>query len=159
VIVERVLEDEAATLALAARLALAMPARDQPLIVYLQGDLGAGKTTFTRGVLRALGYGGAVRSPTYGLVSEYALEAGVVLHLDLYRLRGAEELEALALPDLLPGSRLWLIEWPEQGEGALPPADVRVSLGVAGQGRIARLESLTIPGSQWVGGAFGSSVA
>jgi tRNA threonylcarbamoyladenosine biosynthesis protein TsaE len=158
-IIEHFLTDEEATQDLARQLMAALPAIDRPLIVYLQGDLGAGKTSFTRGALHALGHEGAVRSPTYGLVSEYALPAGLVYHFDLYRLQGEEELEALALRDLLWGSRLWLIEWPERGGAGLPPADLRLALQVRGQGRDVRLESLTVPANQWLGAAFGSSSA
>jgi tRNA threonylcarbamoyladenosine biosynthesis protein TsaE len=149
--VSEFLPDEAATLAHAARLAAALPEAEVPLVVYLHGDLGAGKTTLARGLLRALGEGGAVRSPTYGLVAEYSPSAGRVLHLDLYRLRGPGELAALGLADYLPGSRLWLIEWPERamGEG-LPPADAEVYLDLAGIGRSIRLEPRSPLGRRWV---------
>ncbi|HTQ35478.1 MAG TPA: tRNA (adenosine(37)-N6)-threonylcarbamoyltransferase complex ATPase subunit type 1 TsaE, partial [Steroidobacteraceae bacterium] len=94
------LADEAATLALAARLARALP--EGTLIAWLHGELGAGKTTLARGLLHGLGEPGPVRSPTYGLLAEYATPAGPVLHLDLYRLRGPEELAPLGLADYLP---------------------------------------------------------
>lgn len=145
------LPDEAATLAHAARLANALPEARAPLVVYLHGDLGAGKTTLARGLLRAMGETGAVRSPTYGLLAEYTPPAGRVLHLDLYRLRGAEELAALGLADYLPESRLWLIEWPERAMGhGLPVADAEVYLDLAGTGRNLRLEPRSPLGAHWV---------
>jgi tRNA threonylcarbamoyladenosine biosynthesis protein TsaE len=138
------LADESATLQCAARMANALPA-NQPFVLYLQGDLGTGKTTLTRGILRALGEQGVVRSPTYGLIAEYETPHGRVLHLDLYRLRAAEELAALGLADYLADTHLWLIEWPEQAQGArLPPADAQALLQVHASGR--RLEVL--PGSE-----------
>jgi tRNA threonylcarbamoyladenosine biosynthesis protein TsaE len=148
---DQFLPDEAATLAYAARLAQALPAGEHAMVVYLRGDLGAGKTTLTRGLLHALGETGPVRSPTYGLMAEYTPPAGRVLHLDLYRLRGADELMALGLVDYLPGSRLWLIEWPEQGEGGgLPPADIEVHLDVERSGRHIRLIPHSAQGQRWV---------
>lgn len=146
------LPDEDATLQFAARMAHHLPASSQAFVLYLQGDLGTGKTTLTRGMLRALGERGAVRSPTYGLIAEYGTPLGAVLHLDLYRLRSPRELQQLGLADYLPDSRLWLIEWPELAEGeGLPPADARVQLGVAEQGRRIKLASVSPAGQRWVG--------
>jgi tRNA threonylcarbamoyladenosine biosynthesis protein TsaE len=161
VIVDWVLADEAATEELARQIAqaLPMPTADKPLIVYLEGELGTGKTSLARGMLRALGEQGPVRSPTYGLLSQYSLPAGQVMHLDLYRLRGPDELEALALRDMLAGRRLWLIEWPDRGAGALPPPDLTVALQVEGKGRLARLQSSTATGNQWLGALIGSPKA
>jgi tRNA threonylcarbamoyladenosine biosynthesis protein TsaE len=145
------LPDEAATLQFAARLARHLPQADGPLVAYLHGDLGAGKTTLTRGLLQQLGETGPVRSPTYGLVAEYALATGRVLHLDLYRLADAEELLALGLADYLPGSRLWLVEWPERGAaGGLPRADASIWIDVQGEGRTLRLEPHSPLGQHWV---------
>ena len=160
-IAERFLPDEAATEDLAQQLANVLPAQaaDAPLIIYLQGELGTGKTSFSRGMLRALGESGPVRSPTYGLMSQYELPAGRVLHLDLYRLRGPEELEALAIRDLLAGSRLWLVEWPDRGAAILPPPDLTLGLQVEGQGRRACLHSGSATGNQWLGAVFGSPEA
>jgi tRNA threonylcarbamoyladenosine biosynthesis protein TsaE len=144
------LEDESATLALAGRMAACLPAAES-FVVYLQGNLGTGKTTLTRGVLRALGEQGAVRSPTYGLIAEYDTPQGRVLHLDLYRLRLPEELAALGLEDYLTENRLWLIEWPEQARGArLPPADAVVSIEVEGAGRRLQIAPATDAGHRWV---------
>jgi tRNA threonylcarbamoyladenosine biosynthesis protein TsaE len=151
--VSEFLPDEAATLAYAAQLAGALPVAQTPLVVYLHGDLGAGKTTLARGLLRAMGEEGAVRSPTYGLLAEYTPPAGRVLHLDLYRLRAAGELTTLGLADYLPGSRLWLIEWPERSMGrGLPPADAEVYLELAGNGRDVRLVPRSPLGERWVAG-------
>jgi tRNA threonylcarbamoyladenosine biosynthesis protein TsaE len=143
------LADESATLAYASRLAQALPA-EGPLVAYLHGDLGAGKTTLARGLLRAMGETGLVRSPTYGLLAEYTPPAGRVLHLDLYRLRSPEELAALGLADYLPESRLWLIEWPERGMGqGLPAADAEVFLDLAGTGRSIQVLPRSARGEQW----------
>jgi tRNA threonylcarbamoyladenosine biosynthesis protein TsaE len=89
--------------------------------------LGAGKTTFSRGLLRELGVTRAVKSPSYGLLELYETDTWQVLHLDLYRLRDPEELENLGLRDYHVGRTLWLVEWPEQGAGHLPPADLRLA--------------------------------
>lgn len=145
------LADEQATLAFAARLAAALPRDNLPLVLYLQGDLGAGKTTLARGMLRALGEQGAVRSPTYALLAEYLPQGQRVLHLDLYRLESPDDLLALGLADHLPGSTLWLIEWPGRGAGGgLPEPDAMVYLEpVASGARRARLEPASPRGRQW----------
>ena len=90
-------------------------------VVYLSGDLGVGKTTLVRGLLRALGYSGRVKSPSYGLIESYALDGLSVHHLDLYRLGNAEEIEYLGIADLLDTNSLLLVEWAEKGRGYLPP--------------------------------------
>lgn len=116
--------------------------------VYLRGDLGTGKTTFVRGFLRAAGYQGPVRSPTYTLIEPYSLPGGEVFHLDLYRLAAAEELEYLGLRDLAqPGSTL-LVEWPQQGQGALPPADLELRLVYDGTERLVGLQACTPTGER-----------
>ena len=128
------LADSEATEALGARLAQALlPAPG--LVVYLYGDLGAGKTTLVRGWLRALGATGPVRSPTYTLVEPYELAGRSLLHLDLYRLSDPAELEQLGLYDTPPARSVWLVEWPQRGAGELPPADLEITLQVFGNER------------------------
>lgn len=141
---ERFLADAWATDALGRALAATQPER---AVVYLRGDLGSGKSTLARAWLRALGVEGPIRSPTYTLVERYPVRGGSALHLDLYRIGNAAELEFLGLDD--DAATLWLVEWPERGRGGLPEADLVVELAVHGTGRIARLQ----PGSP-VGGAW-----
>jgi tRNA threonylcarbamoyladenosine biosynthesis protein TsaE len=104
-------------------------------VIHLRGDLGAGKTTLVRGFLRALGHGGAVKSPTYTLMEPYRLGGRDVLHLDLYRLVDAAELEYLGIPELTDPQRVWLVEWPERGGAGLPAADLVVWIAYHGRGR------------------------
>ena len=140
------LEDANATEALGGRLARSLPAR---AVVYLHGDLGAGKSTLARALLRALGVTGAIRSPTYTLVEPYALAAGgQALHLDLYRIGNPGELEFLGLDPA--EARLWLVEWPERGQGVLPAADLEIELTVEGVGRSCRLISKSPTGAAWL---------
>lgn len=108
-------------------------------LVFLYGDLGAGKTTLTRGVLRAAGYTAAVKSPTYTLVEEYDLSGRALFHFDLYRLNDPEELEWMGIRDYLEQSGLCFIEWPEQGKGILPKADIEIKLLSEGLGRTAEI--------------------
>ncbi|HEB95486.1 MAG TPA: tRNA (adenosine(37)-N6)-threonylcarbamoyltransferase complex ATPase subunit type 1 TsaE [Sedimenticola thiotaurini] len=121
-----------------------------PCIVYLEGDLGAGKTTLVRGLLRAGGYDGAVRSPTYTLMEPYPLPAGTLWHLDLYRLGDPEELEYLGLRDLLQDDVLLLVEWPGRGRGVLPPADLVIRIGYLPGARQLRFEPVTARGGEVV---------
>ncbi|MBM4197241.1 MAG: tRNA (adenosine(37)-N6)-threonylcarbamoyltransferase complex ATPase subunit type 1 TsaE [Gammaproteobacteria bacterium] len=131
-----VLADEANTIARARQLAAAILAvHPASLVIHLQGDLGAGKTTFARGLLAGLGHRDRVPSPTYTLVEPYELSGYRVLHLDLYRLRDPGELADLGLADEWRGRYIALIEWPEQGLGHLPVPDLVVHLAVAGKGR------------------------
>jgi tRNA threonylcarbamoyladenosine biosynthesis protein TsaE len=138
------LADAAAMEALGARLA---PVLDHA-IVYLQGELGAGKTTLARGILRGLGYAGKVRSPTYTLVEPYPVDPGMVYHLDLYRLVDAEELEWLGLRDMLAEPALLLVEWPERGGGVLPEADLVVRIAASDGGRSVDIVAQTERGQQ-----------
>jgi tRNA threonylcarbamoyladenosine biosynthesis protein TsaE len=133
------LADAAATEALGARIAQALIARPG-LMLELEGDLGTGKTTLARGLLRALGVTGTIRSPTYTLMEVYAAAGKVLLHMDLYRLTDPLELHNLGISDYPPAQTWWLVEWPERGAGVLPPADLRISLSISGAQRIARLE-------------------
>lgn len=121
--------DEAQLVALAARLA---PAVRDGAVIYLVGELGAGKTTFARALLGALGVGERVKSPTYSLIESYRVGGLDVHHLDLYRIADAGELEWLGLSDLCSADALLLIEWPERGAGALPHADLVIALEHAG---------------------------
>jgi len=139
------LRDAAATDALGNALAASQPAR---AVVHLHGDLGAGKSTLARAWLRALGVEGAIRSPTYTLVERYPVPGGEALHLDLYRIGGVGELEFLGLDE--PGTVLWLVEWPERGQGGLPGADLRVELAVHGSGRSVCLLPVTSAGQDWL---------
>lgn len=131
------------TEALAASLFGAPPAPAAPCrIVTLIGDLGAGKSTFARGALRALGVTGAIKSPSYTLLETYELATVHVVHLDLYRLKDPDELEHLGLADYHAPGQLWFIEWPENGGERLPPADDEFRFTIAGDGhRIERIET------------------
>ena len=144
--VRHFLADAGATAAMARALAATQPA---DAIVFLHGDLGAGKSTLAREWLRSLGVQGAIRSPTYTLVEHYPLAGGgKALHLDLYRIGDAGELEFLALDDA--EATLWLVEWPERGVRALPRADLEVALSLSGDGRSAVLAAGTPAGEAWL---------
>ena len=142
------LPDVAATEALGAALGARRPSR---AVVYLHGDLGAGKSTLARALLRALGVRGTIRSPTYTLIEPYRLNGGdEAVHLDLYRIAAADELEFLGLDALTAHAALWLVEWPERGGKALPQADLRIDLAVDGDGRVAVLEGTSPNGLDWL---------
>lgn len=134
--------------------------RPAQALLELQGDLGAGKSTTARALLRALGVTGAIRSPTYTLVERYPLADGnEAWHMDLYRIGGAAELDFLGLDE--GTASLWLVEWPERGAGALPATDLRLELQMSGTGRRASLIPLSDSGEAWVkrlceGGELGS---
>ncbi len=119
------------TEAVGATLADAMPAPLQrPAVLYLSGELGAGKTTLVRGFLRRRGLAGPARSPTFTLLECYELAGLTAVHLDLYRLREPRELEAIGARDLARPGHVWLVEWPERADEYLPPADLIVTLSV-----------------------------
>ncbi len=134
--IELALASAEATENLGARLAGALP---PGCTVYLRGELGAGKTTLVRGLVRALGHLGPVRSPTYTLLEPYTMAGRQIVHLDLYRLADPEELEFLGLRDFLDGRSIFLVEWPERGQGFLPAADLIIELRYAATGRVCRL--------------------
>ena len=135
--------DESALVAFAGR--LAEPARAGGM-VHLVGELGAGKTTFARALLHALGVVGRVKSPTYSLIESYRFDGRDAHHVDLYRIAAPEELDWLGLGDLWAGSPLVLIEWPERGAGRLPPPDIVLSLDHAGPVRNLTLTASTPAG-------------
>lgn len=134
------IENDSAMRALGARLASACPDR---CVIYLVGELGAGKSTLARGFLHALGHEGAARSPTYTLVEPYDLPARHVYHLDLYRLADPEELEFLGLRDWLEQDAVLLVEWPQKGEGVLPKADLVVEIDYEGSARQVHLQAMS----------------
>jgi tRNA threonylcarbamoyladenosine biosynthesis protein TsaE len=138
------LPDEAATANLAQRLAGVL---DHGLVLFLHGPLGAGKTSFARALLSALGVGERIKSPTYSLVEGYATARRPAWHLDLYRIADPAELEWLGLDALADPAALVLVEWPERGAGALPKADLHVHLDYAGPGRQAVLRAGTARGA------------
>lgn len=138
------LADERATEALARRLAAALPARTAGLTLLLQGDLGAGKSTFARALIRTLGHTGAVPSPTYTLVEPYDLPGGMVYHVDLYRVSSEDELRYLGWTELDEGFRI--VEWPERAPGIAAQADIRVALGYDDPGRLAAIDALSPDG-------------
>jgi tRNA threonylcarbamoyladenosine biosynthesis protein TsaE len=141
------LADAAATEALGAALARTRPAR---AVVFLEGDLGAGKSTLARALLRALGVTGAIRSPTYTLVERYPVPGGEAAHLDLYRLAAASELDFLGLDELSAEAGLWLVEWPDRGQGGLPAPDLRLRMAVEGSGRRIHLVAESPAGEAWL---------
>lgn len=135
------LQDAAATEAAGAALARVLPEADR--VLYLQGDLGAGKTTLVRGLLHALGHAGRVPSPTYTLVEPYEIGSRSLKHLDLYRIAAPGELAYLGIRDL---TGTVLIEWPERGEGGVPAPDLTCRLHPTATGRILEAEGLTDAG-------------
>jgi tRNA threonylcarbamoyladenosine biosynthesis protein TsaE len=132
------------TEALGAKLLGVAPAPGTPCqIIELAGELGSGKTTFSRGVLRALGVVGSIKSPSYTLLETYEPPGVHVVHLDLYRLNDPDELEHIGLVDYHREGFLWLVEWPERGAGRLPAPDLRFEFSIGADGhRIERIEFL-----------------
>lgn len=144
--------DEAELVALARRFA---PLLGDGGVIHLHGDLGAGKTTFARALLTALGVGMRIKSPTYSLIESYEANGLRIHHLDLYRIAAPDELEFLGLSDLAAGRFLLLAEWPERGGSALPAPDLVAHLAHAGPKRRLRLEPRTARGEGWLGSLSG----
>jgi tRNA threonylcarbamoyladenosine biosynthesis protein TsaE len=137
------LADEAATLELGEKLALAL---EPGLFVSLSGELGSGKTTLARGILRGLGYQGKVKSPTYTLVELYKLSRLDLYHFDLYRFNDPQELLDAGFRDNFGSGNICLVEWPERAAGLLPQADLEIVLAAEGAGRRLGIKAETEPG-------------
>ncbi len=145
--------DEGELVALAHRLAQQV---GEGGVIHLSGDLGAGKTTFARALLGALGVGERIKSPTYSLVESYSAGDLNVHHLDLYRIAAPDELEWLGLADLASGHFLLVTEWPERAGGALPAPDLSVQLAHAGARRALRMQPQSARGERWLSGVAAS---
>jgi len=141
----RYLADDSATAALGAELARALV---PGLVIYLCGNLGAGKTALVRAVLRGLGYEGKVKSPTFTLVELYAISSLTIYHFDLYRFGDPREWVEAGFRDYFGADTVCLVEWPEKAEGVLPPADLRITLQIQGSGRSVEIEAGTKAGIQ-----------
>ncbi|NOT69688.1 MAG: tRNA (adenosine(37)-N6)-threonylcarbamoyltransferase complex ATPase subunit type 1 TsaE [Methylophilaceae bacterium] len=139
------LKNEAATLQAGAHLSAVLIAG---LTVYLHGDLGAGKTTFVRGLLHHLGHGGKVKSPTYTLVEPYTVAGLDIYHFDLYRFTDAEEWEAAGFRDYFNAQSVCLVEWPQQAGDLIPQADIDVHLSSLEEGRLMTLSANTQAGKK-----------
>jgi len=147
---EYFLADETATVAIGKGLAQVVKTniKQQALIVYLHGDLGAGKTTLTRGFVRGMGHVGNVKSPTYTLVEPYELAPWRVFHFDLYRLSDAEELEYMGIRDYFNDDCCCFIEWPEKGTGLLANADLIITISYQDEQRVINLLAESAYGEQ-----------
>jgi tRNA threonylcarbamoyladenosine biosynthesis protein TsaE len=149
--IELTLADAEATETLGEALARAFPGAVRGCaVLYLRGELGAGKTTCARSLLRALGVGGLIRSPTFTLLESYRLGAVTCIHVDLYRLQSPVEVDELGLREHLNPDCLMLIEWPEKGGDAVPAADLELTLEYAHAGRRATLRARTMLGIEWL---------
>ncbi|WP_226813230.1 tRNA (adenosine(37)-N6)-threonylcarbamoyltransferase complex ATPase subunit type 1 TsaE [Candidatus Profftia lariciata] len=138
------LPDDTATISLSHSLANIC---NNAIIIYLYGDLGSGKTTFSRGFLQKLGYRGHIKSPTYNIVESYNIALMNIYHLDLYRLSNAAELECIGIRDYCNKNAICLIEWPEKGLGFLPEADISLYFYYKQKGREVSIEALTQHGN------------
>jgi tRNA threonylcarbamoyladenosine biosynthesis protein TsaE len=143
--VARYLADELSTAQLGAEVAMVL---HPGLVFYLVGDLGAGKTTLVRSILRGLGYQGKVKSPTYALVESYVISSLNLYHFDLYRFGDPDEWESLGFREYFNPLATCFVEWPEKAAGFLPPADIVIHLAIRDIGREAELEAVTEAGRQ-----------
>jgi tRNA threonylcarbamoyladenosine biosynthesis protein TsaE len=148
---EFALPDEAATLALGAALAhVLIKETVLPAVVCLEGDLGAGKTTLVRGLLRKVGAGGTVKSPTYTLVEPYVISGLNLYHFDFYRFNAPEEYLDAGLDEYFAEAGICLVEWPDRAQPYLPACDLRIALTLAGTGRRACVTAFSQRGGQWL---------
>ena len=144
-VIKKICATEQEMLQLAAKLALAI----QPgTVIFLQGPLGAGKTTFSRGFLAALGHKGKVKSPTYALLEQYDLQNMTICHFDLYRIDDEEELDQIGIRDYFQPANVCLIEWPERGATRLPPPDIQCEIDFLEEGRTVTLAGCSERGNQ-----------
>lgn len=145
------LDDEIATVAMGKQLAhLVLHELKQGIVVYLNGDLGAGKTTFTRGFVQGMGHKGNVKSPTYTLVEPYELGEWNVYHFDLYRLADPEELEFMGIREYFNDNCCCFIEWPEKGEGVLANADLTINMAYNNEARIVEFNAQSALGKKLI---------
>jgi len=146
------LADERHTLKIAKCFADHWPGRQigKALVINLNGDLGVGKTTFSRGLIQAFGHPGKVKSPTYTLIETYELPDITIIHMDLYRLADSEELDYLGIDELAEEANICLIEWPERGEEQLPQPSLSLFLEHQPSGRLLRAKSHTDIGQGWL---------
>lgn len=135
------LENEAATLELGKKLSSLLAGYTENFTIYLNGQLGAGKTTLTRSIIQNMGHQGNVKSPTYALVEEYHLTNKSIYHFDLYRLSDPEELEFIGFRDYFRENTLCLLEWPEKGGDLIPPADLLITINYQGNAREITLQA------------------
>jgi len=147
---QTVLKDEQQMHAYGEKIAKAICQINAPLLIFLSGDLGAGKTTLSRGILAGLGHKGSVKSPTYTLVEPYDLDIGKVFHFDLYRLVDPEELYDIGFDDYLSEAQLCMVEWPDKGGSLVPKADISLQINSNETGREVILTAQTSLGSQCV---------
>ncbi|WP_018692137.1 tRNA (adenosine(37)-N6)-threonylcarbamoyltransferase complex ATPase subunit type 1 TsaE [Algicola sagamiensis] len=140
---EKYLENETATVALGKQLSSAC---QSGIVIFLYGDLGAGKTTLSRGFIQGLGHVGAVKSPTYTLVEPYDIQGLQIYHFDLYRLADPDELEFMGIRDYFEPGNLCLLEWPDKGGDLIPQPDLMVTMNYQGEKRVADIEAKTARG-------------
>ena len=146
-LISRFLPAESDTLAMGAALAAGL---EPGLVIYLSGELGTGKTTFARGLLRGLGYDGRVKSPSFTLVEPYELSRLYLYHFDFYRFTDPRELDEAGFREHFNPASVCLVEWPEKAAGVVPAADIRIRLQVTGSGRQLELDADTEAGRRCI---------